>query len=519
MVPLDGLCKFCAPLRPAVPRGIDRIGNLLHPRTVAIIGVSPTKMNFGRNILGNVIQAGFPKDKITIISPKADEIDGVACVRDITGIKDVDLLVVAVGARHLPALIDEVIDSHRAKSVILIPGGLGEKVGTEARAAGVVQKIHQAHARPGGGPVFLGGNCLGMISRPGRVDTFFTPEACSPKRREQPPSRVALVSQSGAFALVRMTGLVSGDPAYNITVGNQMDLTIGDFITWLADADEIGIIAVYAEGFKDMDGLHACRGIRRAVEKGKQVIVYKAGRTPEGKKATSGHTASVAGDYMVCTACLGQAGALVTDSLEEFDGLLNLASALHDKSVRGFRIGAMSPAGFETVGIADSLESRDSCLELPVFGAATRAAILALFDQARLSEIMDIRNPLDLTPAAPDPVYTGAVQAMLEDDHIDAVVVSLGTISPVTWDIPDLDDPKGYATRPRALASILPGLAADTAKPLVVFNDAGRAHEPINDRLRSQGIPVFASCGQAMTFLARYTAYRLRLQAIQNALP
>ncbi|MCG8617143.1 MAG: CoA-binding protein, partial [Desulfobacterales bacterium] len=516
MVPLDGLCKFSEAFRPSVPRGIDRIGNLLKPESLAIIGVSTSKMNFGRNILRNVIRAGFPKDKIRIISPKATEIDGVSCVSDIIHIDNVDLLVVAVGAGHVPALIDEIIDNNRARSVILIPGGLGEKEGTEDRARAVMDKIHTAHAGSGGGPVFLGGNCLGMISRPGHLDTFFTPDACSPKRMNKPPAPMALISQSGAFALVRMTGIVAGDPAYNITVGNQMDLTIGDFISFLADDGDIGIISIYAEGFQDLDGLHACRGIRRAVENGKEVIVYKAGRTPEGKKATSGHTASVAGDYMVCTSCLTQAGALVTDSLEEFDGLMNLSAFLHGKHITGFRTGALSPAGFETVAIADSLQSRGSSLVLPGFGEATRRAVSDLFDRAGLTDIMDIKNPLDLTPAAPDKVYTGTIKAMIGDADIDAVVASLGSLAPATADTPSPDDPEGFTTRTGSFIDALPGLIADSGKPVVVFNDAGRAHDPINDRLREQGVPVFQSCSQAMNLLARYTAYRLRLERFRQ---
>ena len=516
MVPLDGLCSFSTPFRPSVPRRIDRIGNLLHPESLAIIGVSARKKNFGRNILSNVIRAGFSKENITIISPSADEIDGVKCVKDITDIEGVDLLVVAVGADHVPNLIDEIIDNSRARSVILIPGGLGETKGTEERAKAVMAKIHMAHSREGGGPVFLGGNCLGMMSRSGHMDTFFTPDACSPKRMDKPPGPVALISQSGAFALVRMTGLAAGDPAYNITVGNQMDLTIGDFIIWLADAEDIGIISVYVEGFQDLDGLHACRGIRKAVNNGKEVIVYKAGRTPEGKKATSGHTASVAGDYMVCTSCLSQAGALVIDSLDEFEGVMNLAAYLHKKTVTGFKVGALSPAGFETVGIADSLQSRDSSLDLPPFGEETKQNIATLFDKARLTDIMDIKNPLDLTPAAPDEIYTGAIRAMLADENIDAVVTSLGSLAPATADKPSQTDEAGFTTRPGSISQHLPGMVSNASKPIVVFNDVGHAHDAINNQLKEKGIPVFSSCNRAMGLLARYTAYRLRLETYRN---
>ncbi len=511
MVPLDGLCRFSRPFRPEVGRGIQRIGNLLHPESFAIIGVSATKQNFGRHILNNVLKAGFDPGQMTIVSPAANEIDGVACVPDITHIKDVDLLVIAVGAGHVPALMDEIVDHDRAKSVVLIPGGMGETQASQERAEQVIAKIKAAHAVGDGGPVFLGGNCLGMISRPGQMDTFFVPEAVSPKRRDLPPVNMALVSQSGAFALVRMTDMAAGDPAYNITVGNQMDLTIGDFITWLARAEEVGIIAVYVEGFKDLDGLHACRGIREAVENGKEVIVYKSGRTPEGKTALSGHTASVAGDYMVCTSCLDQAGALVTESHAEFDGLVNLAAFLHGKAIKGSRIAGVSPAGFETVGIADSLQAVDSCLELARFSPMTRETVAHLFEQGGLTDIMDIHNPLDLTPGAPDLVYTGSLEALVADPQVDAIVTSVGSVSPATSATPALDTEEGFVAGPQSLARTLPGIVENSDKPLVVFNDAGRPHQAINQSLRDAGIPVFDSCSQAMGLLARYTAYRLRL--------
>ncbi|SMC89905.1 Acyl-CoA synthetase (NDP forming) [Desulfocicer vacuolatum DSM 3385] len=513
MVPLDGLCRFSEPFSPRASRSVQRISYLLHPETVAVIGVSSTKENFGRNILQNMIKSGFPKDDITIVSPGAQEIDGVKCVKDITFIHDSDLIILAVGARQVPQLIDEIIDNHRAKSVILISGGLGETADSREKARQVVEKISKAHAREQGGPVFLGGNCLGVISRPGKLDSFFTPEMCSPKRRDRDAVPVALVSQSGAFGLVRMTSLVSGDPAYNITVGNQLDLTIGDCITWLADAKDIGVICVYVEGFQDLDGLHACRGIRKAVQNGKEVLVYKAGRTPEGKKATSGHTASVAGDYVVCTSCLRQAGALVADSLQEFDGLANMALSLHSKKMSGYKVGALSSAGFECVGVADALESRDSSLELPLFSTETQQRIAALFEQSGLANIMDVKNPLDITPAAPDMIYVESIKAMMQDEGIDIIVTSLGSLAPATSDILDPDSPKGFTTDKNSLTSLLPELMAKFEKPLVVFNDAGSAHEPINNWLRQQGIPIFNTSRQAMSLLARYTAYRNRIQS------
>ena len=85
------------------------------------------------------------------------------------------------------------------------------------------------------------------------------------------------------------------------------------------------------------------------------MVFYKAGRTPEGKAATASHTASLAGDYMVCESCVSQAGAIVARTFSEFQELMLLAETLNTKTIHGNRLAAVSGAGFEAVGMADSI--------------------------------------------------------------------------------------------------------------------------------------------------------------------
>lgn len=517
MVPLDGLASFSKPDRLRPTRSAARIEQLLKPESIGIIGVSATKANFGRNILTNLIKAGFDRDKIRICNPKVDQIDGISCVtgpEDLTG--GVDLLVLAVSAAQVPRLIDQIVNFNLARSVILIPGGLGETEGTEMRAVQVIEKIRAAHQRVGGGPVFLGGNCLGVISRPGRYDTFFVPEEVVPKNPSEKPGPVAFISQSGAFAVSRMMKLTGGDPLYNITVGNQMDLTIGDFVDHLADDEQVGVIGIYAEGFKDSDGLLLSRGIRKAVERGREVLVYKAGRTPEGKLATSGHTASVAGDYVVCQACLDQAGALVAETFAEFDSLLNLAAALHSKKVSGNRVVGLSSAGYEAVGMADYLQFEAGSLALAELSEETRAVVRETLSSVGLDRIIGVRNPMDLTPAADDRVHAEVIRAFSRDPGVDSLVVSADTMSPGTGDLPIPSGDKDYTDSPDSFTSLLIRLVDELEKPLVVYNDVGRSHDPLNIKMERAGVPVFPTSGQAMRALAKYTAYRLRLKSLRR---
>ncbi|MCP4454979.1 MAG: CoA-binding protein, partial [Planctomycetes bacterium] len=244
----------------------------------------------------------------------------IACLPGLDALTDkLDLFIVAVGAAQVPDQVEEIILKDAAHSVMLIAGGMGETLDSQNRADQVMAMINQAHASPlskdsshdgHGGPVFLGANCMGVISKPGQYDTWFIPEEKLPKVRDAHSCRAALVSQSGAFMLHRSHQCPQLSPAYMISMGNQTDLTLGDMVEYFKSCDQVDVIAVYAEGFNDLDGLAFCRAVREAVLAGKEVVFYKAGRTVEGKAATSSHTASLAGDYMVCESCVSQAGAI-----------------------------------------------------------------------------------------------------------------------------------------------------------------------------------------------------------------
>ncbi len=101
--------------------------------------------------------------------------------------------------------------------------------------------------------MLVGGNCLGIVSRE-RYNTFFLP---SYKLPFQPGAgaNLALVSQSGAY-LVTFASNYDGIilPRASISFGNQMDLTVSDFLAHFADDPEIDVVACYVEGFRPGDG-------------------------------------------------------------------------------------------------------------------------------------------------------------------------------------------------------------------------------------------------------------------------
>jgi len=521
MVPLDGMCRFSLPEQLAVPRPVHRIDALLHPKTIGLIGVSATRENFGRTILRNILAEGFAPENVVIIREGEESIDGVTCVPSLRELPahmngSVDLFVVAVSARQVSDLVEEIIDLNAAASVMLIPGGMGETEESRTRAEQVIARINAVHATEHGGPVFLGANCMGVVSRPGKYDTWFIPEEKLPKERSGGYRRAALVSQSGAFMLHRISQCPELRPAYMISMGNQTDLTLGDMLRYFAHSDAVDVIAVYAEGFNDQDGLEFCRAVREAVLAGKEVLFYKAGRTPEGKSATSGHTASLAGDFMVCDSCVRQAGAIVARTFTQFQDLFLLAETLHDKTIRGNRLAAVSGAGFEAVGMADSIHSDDYAMRLASYAPSTREALQTLLREKRLDALVGIANPMDINPAADDETHARVAASMLQDPNVDAVLVGLDPLSPAMHTLAQTSTPAYALDDPQGIAPRMAALAAESDKPLVCVADGGVLYAPLRNTLHAAGVPVFPVCDRAVDALAQYIQARLQMENIRS---
>jgi acyl-CoA synthetase (NDP forming) len=529
-IELDGICgaedfvvtearlRIGAPIARPLPRPIEKIDSLLHPRRLGIVGVSASGMNFARIILRNLVASGCPKERITIVRPGEREIDGVRCVESLRALPDrLDLLIVAVNAEAVYGLVDEIIDTDAVDAVMLIPGGLGETARSREPAAAMAARINAAHGRPGGGPVFLGANCLGVVSHPGSYDSWFIPLERLPKPRKKAERSSVMVSQSGAFMITRLSHNPWLDPRYMLAIGNQTDLTHGDLLAYFARRPEIETLGVYIEGFKDLDGLAFARAVRAAVRNGKDVVIYKAGRTAPGVGGALGHTASVAGDYALAESVLRHAGAIVAEDVSGFDDLFYIAGALHAKTFGGRRLGAISGAGFEAVSMADSIDAGSFALEMGALDPSTIARLQEILKAKRLDALVEIGNPIDINPGADDEAHLQIAEAFLQDAGIDAVVVALDPTAPAVRALEssklrpgfDIDDPA-------STAALMPPLVESNDKPVIGVIDAGRIYDAFAARLMDRGVCVFRNCARATAALARYAEARLRAASLQN---
>src|SRR5580704_12342322 len=136
------------------PNPIDR---LLRPRSVAIVGASPTPSSFGASVLANLETAGFAGD-LHLINPKRSEIHGRPCLPSIDALPHgVDCAVLAIPRA---SVLESVAACGRrgVGGVIIFSAGFAES-GAEGRAD---QEKLAAIARDYG-MIVEGPNCLGMV--------------------------------------------------------------------------------------------------------------------------------------------------------------------------------------------------------------------------------------------------------------------------------------------------------------------------------------------------------------------
>lgn len=516
LVALDGLCRIGRLQAARPPRPQAKIDRLLHPASIGVMGASATRMNFGRIVLKNIIASGYDQSRLLVINPDGQEVDGVRCAASLGTLeKKLDLLILAVTADVAFKVVDEVIKTDAAESVLLIPGGMGETEASREPARRMLETIDNAR-REGRGPVFAGANCLGIISHPGNFDSWFIPEERLPRTQKKARRTSALISQSGAFLVTRLSKNPWLDPAYMVAIGNQNDMTHGDLIESFAANPEIRVIGAYVEGFKDLDGLAVARAVRKATLAGKQVVIFKNAQSAAGGKAAMGHTASIAGDYEVCNAVLTQAGALIASDVSEFSDLFYLADCMADKVVGGKRLGALSGAGYDTVAMADSIQVGDFSMSLATISPATRDRFMTILAAKKLDAIMEVRNPFDINPGADDEVHQLCIEAMAAEPGVDAVVAGLDPTSPVVRSLKQSARPGYDIESPESIVQTLPKLVASCPKPIVGVIDGGALYDPMADRMMEQGVCIFRSSERATRALVRYTEARLRAERLRG---
>jgi acyl-CoA synthetase (NDP forming) len=352
---------------------------LLNPRSVAIVGASDDPSRIGGRPLRYLLQNGFA-GAVYPVNSNRDTVQGVKAYptpRDLP--EAVDCVIIAVPAKFVLGALNDCAAAG-CKSAIILSAGFAEVGGDGVAMQGELT----AFARRTGIRL-IGPNCLGILSFKSRFFASFTsagdlggfPEAGS----------LAILSQSGAYgshlyAVAKSWGI---GVSHLVTTGNECDVDVAELIGWAADAEEVKVIAAYAEGIRNGPAL--IRNLEKARAARKPVIFMKVGRTAEGAAAAASHTASLAGSDQIFDAVFRQYGVYRAESTEQMLDVAYAATAGILPASR--RIGLVTISGGVGVQMAD--RAKEAGLDVAPMPAAA---------QKKLKEKLPFAsalNPVDTT--------------------------------------------------------------------------------------------------------------------------
>ncbi len=458
---------------------------LVNPQRLVIAGVSSREGTVGRIILENVRKSKLPESSLRLIKPGATEFLGLPCLASVADLASApaDQLILSLPAVQTLEAVEQLCRQGGGATVVyLVAGGLGDGADTEGLGKRLVACLEE-HRRAGKWtPAVVGPNGLGLFSPDLALNTLFIPDVKLPLTAK--PGHLALVSQSGAFLITRLSRRPELGLRAAIAIGNQMDVRCSDFLRGFATDAAVRVVGAYLEGFAPAD-LQATAQATRALRKaGRRVLLYKGGRSQEGMAAASSHTGALAGDHALQAALLRRAGAMLADRMETFDAALAWLGA-YPKG-RPTSVAIMTNAGFESVASADLLSG-------PFRGArlseSETAALAATIEAEGLAGLVSARLPLDLTPMANESAYLAAAKVLLGSEA-EAVVVGL---VPLTVRL-DTTQPEAI----RAFASEWVRLAQASGKWLGVAVEGGALFDLYRQELRAAGLPVFLTMEEAL---------------------
>jgi len=440
------------------------------PKSIALIGASKEQGKLGHDILKNIIQYGY-KGEVYPVNPKADEVLGRKCYKNVAEIPgEVEMAVVVIPAKFVLQAIEE-CGQKGVKGAVIISAGFKEIGGEGANLEKQLVDIAKKYKMRLWGP-----NCLGFIDTYSNLNASFA--------NGMPiKGSIAFLSQSGALGTAILDWAQAEEIGFSkfVSMGNKADVDESDFLEdW--DADEnTRVITAYLENVKDGPRFME---IARKVTKRTPVVIVKGGSSSAGARAASSHTGSLAGLEAAYDASFKQTGIIRVPSLED---LFDLARGFAFQPLpKGRRTAIVTNAGGPGIIAADACEKTG--LKMASLDPQTIEYL-----RTNLPPAANIYNPVDVLGDARAPLYRLALEAVLKDPNVDAVIVILTPQTP---------------TEPEKTAEIIIELGKKYKKP-ILCSFMGEATVSTGSKILNENkFPVYLFPDRAAQVLATMAKHK-----------
>lgn len=446
---------------------------LFYPRSVAVVGASPN-IGGGKIPYYHIIQSLGYAGALYPVNPSYKEIAGVrvyASLEEIPG--DVDLAIVSVPARLAP----EVLESAARKGVRFVQfftSGFSE-AGNEELDQMMLQAARSGNTR------IVGPNCIGIHCTESRI-------SFDPNVKQQGTGRAAFLGQSGGMTsnFVRLAQARSIPVNKAVSYGNQIDITVEEYLEYLSGDRGVSVVSAYIEDIKN--GPRFLAALKKCSME-KPVIILKGGATAEGAVAASSHTGALAGDHEIWSAAMRQCRCIEVKTFEHLIDTVMIATT--DRMPAGRRIGFLGAGGGTSVLFADYANGLG--FSLPGLEEKTRDMINEKIRNVNTSTA----NPVDLGAYGFDfNIMAHTMRALARDGNVD-IIVPYFSVDFISWFQMDQIE-----SGPRVIIEAMKDIEKPVIPILSKFSeDDIRIEESrlrIFGQFREAGMPVYGTLQDAL---------------------
>lgn len=436
---------------------------LLRPASIAVVGAGPG--NLAGALLTGIVQAGFRgvvapvnRTRAVVASTRA-----VATLAELPGAPE--LVVVAVPAGEVLGVVDDAAAAG-ARAVLVLSTGFGDTDEPEGRERedALLRRVREHGLR------LVGPNSLGVVSTDPAVGLRAvlgtTPIA---------EGAIALSSQSGALGVALLGHAAAHDLGISsfVSLGNRPDVSTNDLLEWWEDDDRTRVVLLYVESFGNP---RRFAQIARRVARRKAIVCVKGVRAAAATGLS--RTAATLGAEAPVDALLRQAGVLRVGSTA---ALFEVAALLERQPLtRGRAVAVVTNSGGLGTLAADAIAAGG--LELAPIAPGTTTRLAEALPRADRTG-----NPVDMGIAAGAAEHAAAVEAVLDDDAVDAVVALHADLA---------------GDRATAVLAALEAVAVHADKPIlasVVAADGTLPDRPADWRVPNHRFPESAVAALALS--------------------
>jgi acyl-CoA synthetase (NDP forming) len=397
--------------RDAQARGLLRQA-LLSPRSVALVGASDDVTKTASRPLRFLRRSGF-KGTIYPVNPRRDTVLGERAWPSVTALPEIpDHAYILTPTAAVISAVEE-CGGLGVPVVTILASGFGE-----AGRAGALreEQLREVIARTG--VRVVGPSSLGVVNVHDRLVLTANAAFAEP---DLPAGRVFVASHSGSM----IGALVSRGKARGIgfaglvSVGNELDLSIGEICAATLDDPSIGGYLLFLETIRKSDHFRAFA--LAAAERGKPVMAYKLGRSAAAAELAVSHTGALAGEDDVAGAFLRDCGIARVETLEamlEGPALLSRMPVLAGE--RPPRVGVVTTTAGGAAMVVDQLGIRGIAVEPPTSETLGRLAAAGV--TVAPARIMDLTLAGTLYK-----VMKSALEVLLTAPEFDLIVAVPGS--------------------------------------------------------------------------------------------